>query len=69
MVSNTNKNPDKNISLADQVEQKLIAYLKNNNFNTGDQLPKEIELAERLGVSRKIVREALSRLRMLGMVE
>ncbi|OJU71102.1 MAG: GntR family transcriptional regulator, partial [Acinetobacter sp. 39-4] len=30
--------------------------------------PKELELAEALGVSRNVVREALSRLRMLGMV-
>lgn len=66
---NSNFNPKKNISLAEQVEQKLITYLKNNNFNIGDQLPKEMELAARLGVSRNIVREALSRLRMLGMVE
>ncbi|MFK7981879.1 MAG: FadR/GntR family transcriptional regulator [Saprospiraceae bacterium] len=56
-------------SLAEQVEEKLIDYLKANNFNTGDKLPKEIELAEYLGVSRNVVREALSRLRMLGVVE
>lgn len=65
----TNLDPKKNTSLAEQVEQKLILYLKSNNFNLGDQLPKEVELAARLGVSRNIVREALSRLRMLGMVE
>ena len=61
--------PIKNNSLAEQVEEKLIAYLKENNFNTGDKLPKEIELAAYLGVSRNVVREALSRLRMLGVVE
>jgi len=66
---NANLGPKKNVSLAEQVEQKLIAYLKTNNFSKGDQLPKEMELAARLGVSRNIVREALSRLRMLGMVE
>lgn len=60
--------PIKNTSLAEQVEEKLLAYLKNKNFSTGDQLPKEVELAEQLGVSRNIVREALSRLRMLGMI-
>ena len=46
----------------------MIVYLKNNSFNTGDQLPKEIELAKQLRVSRNIVREALSRLRMLGII-
>lgn len=62
-------NPIKHTSLAEQVEQQLITFLKDNKFNKGDQLPKEIELAEQLGVSRNIVREALSRLRMLGVIE
>lgn len=64
-----NINPKKHQSLAEQVEQKLLSYLKANNFNIGDQLPKEMELAAHLGVSRNVVREALSRLRMMGMVE
>ena len=66
---NNKPKPVKTISLADQVESNLIEFLKGNNFKAGDPLPKEIELAEYLGVSRNIVREALSRLRMLGMVE
>ena len=65
---NNKPKPVKTISLADQVESNLIEFLKNNNFKAGDPLPKEIELAEYLGVSRNIVREALSRLRMLGMI-
>ena len=65
----TNLIPIKHQSLAEQVEEKLLIYLKKNNFSTGDQLPKEMELAAHLGVSRNIVREALSRLRMLGMIE
>lgn len=64
-----NINPKKHQSLAEQVEQRLLSYLKANNFNIGDQLPKEMELAAHLGVSRNVVREALSRLRMMGMVE
>lgn len=67
-LSKANLPSNKHQSLADQVEQKLIAYLISNNFNLGDQLPKEMELAEQLGVSRNVVREALSRLRMMGMV-
>jgi len=70
MNSNSKKlKPIKQISLADQVETSLMNYLQRNNFSTGDPLPKEIELAETLGVSRNIIREALSRLRMLGMIE
>jgi len=61
--------PIKTASLADQVESSLMEYLKRNKLSAGDPLPKETELAEHLGVSRNIVREALSRLRMLGIVE
>jgi DNA-binding FadR family transcriptional regulator len=56
-------------TMADIVEMKLLAFLKKNAFKPGDALPKELELAEALGVSRNILREALSRLRMLGMVD
>ncbi len=56
-------------TMADIVELKLLAFLKKNAFKPGDALPKELELAEAMGVSRNILREALSRLRMLGMVD
>ena len=61
--------PVSNITMADIVEVKLREYLKKKSFKPGDALPKELELAEALGVSRNVLREALSRLRMLGMVE
>ncbi|MBD1424155.1 MULTISPECIES: FadR/GntR family transcriptional regulator [Sphingobacterium] len=56
-------------TMADIVEVRLREYLKKKSFVPGDALPKEIELAEALGVSRNVLREALSRLRMLGMIE
>lgn len=56
-------------TMADVVEQRLLEYLKKKSFRPGDALPKEQELADSLGVSRNIVREALSRLKMLGMIE
>ncbi len=56
-------------SLADKVEESLCQYFKDNKLVTGDSLPKETELAEGLGVSRNVIREALSRLRMLGIIE
>ncbi|GAA4317788.1 GntR family transcriptional regulator [Compostibacter hankyongensis] len=55
--------------MADVVETKLREYLKKKALKPGSPLPKELELAEALGVSRNVVREALSRLRMLGMIE
>ncbi|WP_255517975.1 FadR/GntR family transcriptional regulator [Fulvivirga sp. M361] len=69
MTKSLKLSPVVKTSLADQVEQNLMEYLKKNNFKVGDAMPKEIELAEELGVSRNVVREALSRLRMLGIVE
>jgi DNA-binding FadR family transcriptional regulator len=56
-------------TLVDQVEERIRNYLREKSLKVGDPIPKEIELTEALGVSRSVVREALSRLRMLGMVE
>lgn len=56
-------------TLVDDVEKHLIKYLIDNKFKPGDQMPREIELAESLGVSRSVIREALSRLRMLGILK
>lgn len=56
-------------TMADVVEMRLRDYFKRKSFKPGDALPKEQELAEALGVSRNVLREALSRLRMLGMIE
>lgn len=56
-------------SLVDKVEVKLLAFFKDNNLKAGDAIPKELEFAASLGVSRTVVREALLRLRTLGLVE
>ncbi len=61
--------PISSTSVTDQVEQKIIEYLKEKQLRPGDPLPKELEFATALGVSRNVVREALSRFRMLGMIE
>ncbi|WP_138475507.1 FadR/GntR family transcriptional regulator [Dyadobacter bucti] len=57
------------LSMTDRVENTLREYLTENGFKPGDSLPNETEIAQQLNVSRNVVREALSRLRMLGMVE
>ncbi|HLR37550.1 MAG TPA: FadR/GntR family transcriptional regulator [Chitinophagaceae bacterium] len=56
-------------SLADKVEIKLIRYFLDNELQPGDAIPREIDLAESLGVSRTVIREALLRLRMTGLIE
>lgn len=54
---------------ADQVEERVLGYLRAGNFKPGDTIPKEEELAKVLHVSRPVIREAMSRLRMFGMIE
>jgi len=68
-VLNNELGPIVQKTMADIVEIRLREYLKEKSFKPGDPLPKELEIAHSLGVSRNVVREALSRLRMLGMVE
>jgi GntR family transcriptional repressor for pyruvate dehydrogenase complex len=61
--------PLRSLSMTDRVENKLREFFEENAFKPGDPLPNETEIAETLQVSRNVVREALSRLRMLGMIE
>ena len=56
-------------TLVDQVEDKILTYLKENDLRAGDAIPNELELANALGVARSVLREALSRLKMMGMIE
>lgn len=57
------------VTLVDQVEDKLLNYLKEKDLRAGDPIPNELELAAALGVARSVLREALSRLKMMGMIE
>lgn len=56
-------------TLVDRVEAKLVELLQQKKLRVGDSIPREIELADALGVSRTVIREALLRLRMMGLIE
>lgn len=56
-------------SLVDRVEANLVELLQQRHLNVGDSIPTELELTETLGVSRTVIREALLRLRMMGLIE
>ena len=62
-------NPMDTSSLVDKVEESLVDLLQKRKLSVGDVIPKEMELAETLGVSRTVIREALTRLRLMGLIE
>src|SRR5690554_336274 len=56
-------------SLVDRVEKQLIELFISNKVKIGDSIPKETDLADLLGVSCTVIREALLRLRMIGLID
>jgi GntR family transcriptional regulator, transcriptional repressor for pyruvate dehydrogenase complex len=55
--------------LYEQVVERLREFIDAQQLEPGDRLMSERELAERLGVSRTSVRQGLTALRVLGLVE
>ena len=56
-------------SLTDRVCEALTQLISGKNFPPGSRLPSEMNMASRFGVSRTVVREAVSRLKSEGLVE
>ncbi len=56
-------------SLAQELVDTLSGQIRNGEIVPGDKLPTESEIMRAFGVSRTVVREALSRLQASGMVE
>ena len=56
-------------SLADRVAAALTDEIRSGRWPVGSKLPTEVALVQELGVSRTVVREAISRLRTAGLVE
>lgn len=61
--------PVSNLSLVDKVEISITEYIKSNKLEVGDSIPKEMEFAASFGVSRTVIREALTRLRTIGIID
>ena len=56
-------------SLADEAYRQLLMQLEMGLWQVGSKLPPEMALADSLGVSRPVVREALARLKADGRIE
>jgi GntR family transcriptional regulator, transcriptional repressor for pyruvate dehydrogenase complex len=55
--------------LSDQVAQQLATEIRAGRLAPGAKLPPEARLVEQFAVSRTVVREAVSRLKSLGLVD
>jgi GntR family transcriptional repressor for pyruvate dehydrogenase complex len=49
--------------------EQLIGAIKDGTYKKGSKLPPERVLAERMGISRPLIREALSALQIAGIIE
>src|SRR5690242_12311846 len=54
--------------LYEQVADQISAWIRENELQPGDRLPPERELAQRLGVSRATLSQALVALEVIGAV-
>lgn len=57
------------IKLSDQVTDKIKEMITNKQYLPGEKLPIESQLAQKFGVSRITIREAIHKLEILGIVE
>jgi GntR family transcriptional repressor for pyruvate dehydrogenase complex len=55
--------------LPDQVAEIIEQEIQKGSWRPGDKLPAETELSQKFGVSRSVVREALSRLKYEGLLD
>lgn len=61
--------PPKRRSLAETAVAEMTARIKNGTYRAGEKLPTEPQFMAELGVSRTVIREAVSRLQAAGLVE
>lgn len=63
------QNPLGGTVISQQIASQLLSEMRSGPYATSERLPAEVELAARLGVSRTVIRDALSELEREGYVE
>ncbi|MCI8417114.1 MAG: FadR family transcriptional regulator [Lachnospiraceae bacterium] len=61
--------PIKKVNVSEQVFEQMKGLLTKGEWKPGEKLPSENELAEKFGVSRITIRQALQKLNVLGLLE
>ena len=61
--------PIKKVNAVEQVFEQLQSLLIEGEWKPGDKIPSENELAETFGVSRMTIRQAMQKLKALGLIE
>lgn len=57
------------MSRVETVYQGVLQLIKDENYQEGDRLPSETQIAERFSISRPVVRQALTRLQEAGVIQ
>jgi DeoR family transcriptional regulator, aga operon transcriptional repressor len=60
---------ERNLSLTERTEQQLEELIVDQSLRSGERLPPQDQLAERLGVSRTVIREAVRFLMAKGLLQ
>ncbi|MCI9132849.1 MAG: FadR family transcriptional regulator [Lachnospiraceae bacterium] len=61
--------PIRRDDISSQIYNRFLERITSNEWPDGTKLPTEMQLAKEYGVSRSAIREALQRLRAIGMIE
>src|SRR5687768_5016842 len=57
------------MALTDEAIERIKAMIVSGELKPGDRLPKEVDLAERLGLSRNSLREAVRALSLIRVLD
>lgn len=57
------------VRLSEQLANALVVSIRDGQLQVGQRLPTEAALVQRFGVSRTVVREAMSRVKTMGLIE
>jgi GntR family transcriptional repressor for pyruvate dehydrogenase complex len=60
--------PAHRVSLVESVVERIRNVIEDSGLKPGNRIPGELELADRMNVSRSVVREAISRLQSIGLL-